>query len=67
MHGAENFPQKPEPKTLKLNGEKFEKLLVIWEFFNNFSDFMDINNFKIEELYVALSDNDYTSDFEVNE
>ena len=50
LHGAENFPEKPELKKILIEGERFERLLYIWEFFNNFSDFLDLSNFKLEEL-----------------
>jgi hypothetical protein len=54
LHGAENFPQKPEPKIILIDGPSFERLLYVWEFLNNFSDFMKLTNFKLEELQVAL-------------
>jgi DDT domain len=50
LHGAENWQEKPKPKKILLEGERFERLLHIWEFFNNFNDFLDISNFKLEEL-----------------
>lgn len=50
LHGAENFPEKPETKKVLIRGDKFESILYIWEFFNNFTDYFEINNFKIEEL-----------------
>ncbi len=36
LHGAEKFPEKPIPKRVLVDGPTFEKLLYIWEFFNNF-------------------------------
>lgn len=50
LHGADIFPEKPEPKKMLVTGEQFERLLYVWEFFNNFSDFLSIPNFKLEEL-----------------
>jgi hypothetical protein len=50
LHGAENFPEKPNPKKVIIEGERFEKLLYVWEFFNNFTDYLDVTNFKLEEL-----------------
>ena len=50
LHGAENFPEKPVAKRVLIEGDKFENLLYIWEFFNNFNDYLEINNFKLEEL-----------------
>jgi hypothetical protein len=40
LHGAENFPLKPEPKNVLIEGKSFENLIYIWEFFNNFTDFL---------------------------
>jgi len=50
IHGAEQFPGKPEPKQILVDGPTFERLLYVWEFFNNFSDYLKISNFKLEEL-----------------
>jgi len=55
LHGAESFPEKPQPKKVLVEGEVFEKLLYIWEFFNNFNDYLECSNFKLEELLAALS------------
>jgi hypothetical protein len=38
-----------------LESDDFERLLHIWEFCNNFSDYLKIANFKIEDLRVALT------------
>ncbi len=38
-----------------LESDDFERLLHIWEFCNNFSDYLEIANFKIEDLRVALT------------
>lgn len=38
-----------------LESDDFERLLHIWEFCNNFSDYLEISNFKIEDLRVALT------------
>jgi DDT domain len=50
LHGADTFPVKPLPKKILVDGETFEKLLYIWEFFNNFYDYLEISTFKMEEL-----------------
>jgi hypothetical protein len=55
LHGSENFSEKPQLKKVLVDGQDFEKLLYIWEFFNNFSDFLEIQNFKLEELQAAIS------------
>jgi hypothetical protein len=38
-----------------VDGPTFERLLYVWEFFNNFSDFFELATFKLEELHAALS------------
>lgn len=38
-----------------VDGITFERLLYVWEFFNNFNDFFEIPSFKIEELQAALT------------
>lgn len=46
-----------EPPVLKrvlLETTEFENLLYLWEFFNNFKDFLDIPKFSLEELQAAL-------------
>ena len=50
LHGADTFPQKPPLKKILVDGKTFERLLYIWEFFNNFSDYLEISTFKLEEL-----------------
>lgn len=45
----------PELSPLLTETVDFENLLYIWEFVNNFSDFLDIPvNFYIQELQAAL-------------
>ncbi len=55
LHAAETFPQKPTPKEILVDGPTFERLLYIWEFFNNFADFFNLPPFKLEELQASLS------------
>jgi len=55
LHAAENFPTKPEPKSIFVDGPTFERLIYVWEFFNNFSDYFELPSFKLEELQAALS------------
>lgn len=50
LHGAEVFPEKPSAKNILIEHKQFERLLYIWEFLNNFGDFMDLQPFKFEEL-----------------
>ncbi len=55
LHNIENFPPRPEAKKILVDGPTFERLLYIWEFFNNFCDFLKVQPFKLEELYAALT------------
>ena len=55
LHAAENFTQKPVPKEILADGPTFERLLYIWEFFNNFSDYFNLAPFKLEELQASLT------------
>lgn len=42
-------------KKVIINAETFENLLYIWEFFNNFSDFLEIPVFNLQELQASLN------------
>jgi hypothetical protein len=55
LHAAENIPAKPEPKQILVDGTTFERLIYVWEFFNNFSDYFNISTFKLEELQTSLA------------
>ena len=46
--------EKPEPFQIDMTAEEFEQILYIWEFCNNFSEFLDTPSFKMEELRAAL-------------
>lgn len=46
---------KPTPRKVILCGADFDKLLYIWEFFNNFSEYLETPQFKIEDLRIALT------------
>jgi uncharacterized protein YjbK len=37
-----------------VSADEFEKLIYIWEFCNNFNDYLDTPAFKLEELKCAL-------------
>ena len=50
LHGADIFPKKPETKEMLVDGPTFERLLYVWEFFNNFSEYFNLAPFKLEEL-----------------
>jgi DDT domain len=54
LHGVCPDP-KPEPYKINVSAEEFEKLIYIWEFCNNFNDYLDTPTFKLEELKCALS------------
>lgn len=53
LHGVCPDP-KPEPFKIFVSADEFEKLIYIWEFCNNFNDYMDTPTFKLEELKCAL-------------
>lgn len=55
LHGATGLPAKPQMKQIALPSEDFERLLFIWEFCNNFSDYLEIPTYTIEDLRVALT------------
>lgn len=57
LHGVCPDP-KPEPFKIFSSAEEFEKLIYIWEFCNNFNDYMDTPTFKLEELKCALQYNE---------
>ena len=38
-----------------VDGSTFERLVYVWEFFNNFSDYFNIPSFKLEELHASLA------------
>jgi hypothetical protein len=54
LHGANGIRSKPEPHKVLLSADEFDQLLFIWEFCNNFSEYLHIPFFKIEELRLAL-------------
>lgn len=45
----------PKFKKVLVEAEHFENLLYLWEFFNNFSDFLNLPNFSLTELQAALN------------
>ena len=54
LHGAKAIPAKPAMRKIPLDADDFERLLHIWEFCNNFNDYLETPTFKIEDLRVAL-------------
>ena len=54
LHGAHMVKQAPELRHILMETVDFENLLYIWEFLNNFSDFLDLPNFYIQELQATL-------------
>jgi hypothetical protein len=50
LHGAHLLKPVPEFKSILVDHQDFENLLYIWEFFNNFSDFLEIPAFDLAEL-----------------
>lgn len=55
MHGATQSISKPEMYKVIIPSEQFDELLYIWEFCNNFSDYLETPFFKIEDLRNALT------------
>jgi len=53
LHGLV-YPEKPEPKRISASNEEFERLLYIWEFCNNFDEFLGTPKFRLEDLRLAL-------------
>ena len=45
----------PNLRKVVVEAEDFENLLYLWEFFNNFSDFLNLPTFSLTELQAALS------------
>lgn len=54
LHGGIMKP-KPKPMKIDIDAESFERILYIWEFCNNFSEFLNTPQFKIEELQACLN------------
>lgn len=40
---------------INMKAEEFERILYIWEFCNNFNEFLDTPAFKLEELESCLN------------
>ena len=55
LHGNMNLKSAPVFKSVLVEAEEFENLLYIWEFFNNFSDFLNLPTFSLTELQAALN------------
>ena len=68
LHQHVNPPREPPAmKRVLLETSEFENLLYLWEFFNNFKDFLDIPKFSLEELQAALKFNVDANDAELLE
>lgn len=50
-----NLKCPPNLRKVVVEAEDFENLLYLWEFFNNFSDFLNLPTFSLTELQAALS------------
>ena len=55
LHSNNTLRDPPTCKKVLLDAEDFEHLLYIWEFFNNFSDFLSTPNFSLVQLQAALA------------
>ena len=58
LHGGV-LRDKPKAMKIRMEAKEFERLLYIWEFCNNFSEFLETPSFKIEELAACL---DYSTE-----
>jgi len=54
LHGGV-MRAKPKPMKIDMSAGEFEGILYIWEFCNNFYEFLETPQFKIEELASCLS------------
>jgi hypothetical protein len=54
LHHSEEFEIKPNLKKVLIAGHDFDSLITIWNFFNTFSEFLELPKFKIEELEASL-------------
>jgi hypothetical protein len=54
LHGG-LLKQKPRPMKIDIEAENFEQILYIWEFCNNFTEFLETPQFKLEELEACLN------------
>ncbi len=55
LHGATGMRPKPQPAPVLLPADQFDELVFVWEFCNNFAEYLDVPFFKIEELRLALT------------
>lgn len=55
LHGQLILKDAPKFKKVFVEAEHFENLLYLWEFFNNFSDFLSLPTFSLTELQAALN------------
>ena len=55
LHGNSTLRDAPMWKKVLLVPEDFENLVYIWEFFNNFSDFLNTQTFTVAELQASLN------------
>ena len=46
---------KPKPMKIDMEAENFERILYICEFCNNFHEFLETPQFKLEELEACLN------------
>ena len=54
LHGGV-MQAKPKAMNIDMEAEEFERVLYIWEFCNNFSEFLTAPQFKLEELVACLT------------
>ena len=54
LHHSDEFLGKPNLKKIFIKGQNFERMIVVWNFFNTFSEFFNVPHFKLEELEASL-------------
>lgn len=54
LHHSEELGLKPNLKKILITAEHFESLIVVWNFYNTFSEYFGLPKFKLEELEASL-------------
>lgn len=54
LTSSSDLPRKPMAKEIIVEVEQFERLLIVWNFFNSFSEWCKIPNFTLPAMHAAL-------------
>lgn len=54
LHCSQNMQARPAPQPMFITGNEFDEMIFIWEFLNNFYEYVQKDTFYIEELYAGL-------------